>query len=224
MLREGSLFVHLVPPYPSIPHTLAAVAEGQPEYSSHPDTASLDVATWQVNIRRYGYGNSLMYVRMYTCMHLYMHATWEGGMWRWREGECGGCLAVTVQPHLRSLSGLRKMKTEASTCSLKWPTIAITTTPASNLHEHTHRLAAISSKWMLHHTSPKHPVLLMHSCMNHLQLSTLAMNNVDQYNQQKALWCQFQYLMHVLCTAHVRTNKCAIVLNVLTASALNVIS
>ena len=41
------------------------------------------------------------------------------------------------KPDLRSLSGLRKMKIEASTCSLKWPTMATTTTPASNLQEHT---------------------------------------------------------------------------------------
>ena len=42
-----------------------------------------------------------------------------------------------LQPDLRSLSGLRKMKIEASTCSLSWPTMAIATTPASNLQEHT---------------------------------------------------------------------------------------
>ena len=50
---------------------------------------------------------------------------------------------VMLKPHLSSLSGLRKMKMEASTCSLKWPTIAITTTPASNLQAgaHTHRVS-----------------------------------------------------------------------------------
>ena len=35
---------------------------------------------------------------------------------------------------------------EASTCSLKWPTIAITTTPASNLQEVTHRASNQSNR------------------------------------------------------------------------------
>ena len=59
---------------------------------------------------------------------------WKGG----GKGEVGWVLSC-LQPDLRSLRGLRKMKIEANTCSLKWPTMATTTTPASNLQEHTHR-------------------------------------------------------------------------------------